>query len=102
MLTQPESGRMMMRFGVAGGHQGVAHRLRKRNIHQRIAVHMPNFAAAEAKLDASVTVRRRRHAVPTAGSLANTAFRSRDRHDAAILAHRGGGGAANARRAVMR
>jgi hypothetical protein len=78
----------VMRFGVTGGYQGVAHRLRKRNIHQRIAVHVPNFAAAQAEFDASVAMRRGRHAFPPAGSLANTAFRSRDGHDADILAHR--------------
>ena len=78
----------VMRFGVAGGYLGIAHRLQQRNIDQRITVHVPNFAAAQAKFDAPVAVRRGGHAFPPAGSLANTAFRSRHGHNAAILAHR--------------
>ena len=53
-------------IGLMRGDDFVAHALGKRDIHQAVAVNVPDLAPAEAKLHAAKSVRRRFNARPLA------------------------------------
>jgi hypothetical protein len=57
----------VMRLGVAGGHQLVAHGFREGDVEQAVAVYMSEFPPAEAKFQGAVTVRLDLDLSPLAG-----------------------------------
>lgn len=66
----------VVRLGFMRGDDFVAHALGKRDVHQAVAVNVPDLAPAEAKFHAAKSVRRHLNALPLACGCANPAIGS--------------------------
>src|SRR5258706_16282733 len=79
MLTQPLSGRC---GGVRRGQPSPTHSdfLRKRNIHQAVAMHVPDFSPFEVISRPSEAVGARSHVSPALHGVINSFFRPGDSH----------------------